>query len=156
MSSYQWQNCVSNFREIKKGWLCKISSRISNITSLILREILQSHFFWCHESLKQRVAKVTESNGLNLFLRIWGNSGTRFEAAYYYLDWSSGRAVRCSSLEREGWGSNLGPVKSDIVLPTARNRCKIFSKVWSCVARAQWRGGGPCILTTRFGVIQRV
>ena len=33
-----------------------------------------------------------------------------------------------SSLEREVWGSNLGPVKSDTVLPTARHRCDISSK----------------------------
>ena len=39
-----------------------------------------------------------------------------------------GRAVTRSSLEREVWGSNLGPVKSDTVLPTARHRCDISSK----------------------------
>ena len=39
-----------------------------------------------------------------------------------------GRAVTHSSLEREVWGSNLGPVKSDTVLPTARHRCDISSK----------------------------
>ena len=33
-----------------------------------------------------------------------------------------------SSLEREVWGSNLGSVKSDSVLPTARHRCRISSK----------------------------
>ena len=32
-----------------------------------------------------------------------------------------------SSLERKIWGSNLGPVKSDTVLPTARHRCDISS-----------------------------
>ena len=32
------------------------------------------------------------------------------------------------SLEREIRGSNLGPVKSDTVLPTARHRCDISSK----------------------------
>ena len=26
------------------------------------------------------------------------------------------------------WGSNLGPVKADTVLPTARHRCNITSK----------------------------
>ena len=36
-----------------------------------------------------------------------------------------GRAVTRSSLKREVWGSNLGPVKSDTVLPTARHRCDI-------------------------------
>ena len=39
-----------------------------------------------------------------------------------------GLAVTRSSLEREVWGSNLGPVKSDTVLPTARHRCDISSK----------------------------
>ena len=39
-----------------------------------------------------------------------------------------GRAVTRSSLEREVCGSNLGPVKSDTVLPTARHRCDISSK----------------------------
>ena len=33
-----------------------------------------------------------------------------------------------SSLEREVGGSNLGPVKSNTVLPTARHRCDISSK----------------------------
>ena len=39
-----------------------------------------------------------------------------------------GRAVTRSFLEREVAGSNLGPVKSDTVLPTARHRCDISSK----------------------------
>ena len=39
-----------------------------------------------------------------------------------------GRAVTRSSLEREVKGSDLGPVKSDTVLPTARHRCDISSK----------------------------
>ena len=39
-----------------------------------------------------------------------------------------GRAVTHSSLEWEVQGSNVGPVKSDAVLPTARRRCKISSK----------------------------
>ena len=33
-----------------------------------------------------------------------------------------------SSLEREVRGSNLGPVKSDTVLPTARHRYNVSSK----------------------------
>ena len=39
-----------------------------------------------------------------------------------------GQAVTRSSLEREVWDSNLGPIKSDTVLPTARHRCDISSK----------------------------
>ena len=38
-----------------------------------------------------------------------------------------GRAVTRSSLEREVRGTNLGPVKSDTVLPTARHRCDVSS-----------------------------
>ena len=38
------------------------------------------------------------------------------------------RAVTRSSLEREVRGLNLGPVKSDTVLPTARHRCNISLK----------------------------
>ena len=39
-----------------------------------------------------------------------------------------GRTLTCSSLEQEVRSSNLGPVKSNTVLPTARHRCDIFSK----------------------------
>ena len=38
-----------------------------------------------------------------------------------------GRVVTSSSLERKVCGSNLGPVKSDTVLPTACPRCNISS-----------------------------
>ena len=43
------------------------------------------------------------------------------------LNWPVGWAVTRSSLEREVWSSNLGPVKSDTVLPTERRRCNISS-----------------------------
>ena len=39
-----------------------------------------------------------------------------------------GQELTRSSLEREVSGSNLGPVKLDTVLPTARHRCEISSK----------------------------
>ena len=39
-----------------------------------------------------------------------------------------GRAVTRSSLEGEVWGSNLGPVKSNSVLPTVRHCCDISLK----------------------------
>ena len=39
-----------------------------------------------------------------------------------------GRAVTCLSLEQEVFGSNLGPVKSDSVLPMIRHRCEISPK----------------------------
>ena len=38
------------------------------------------------------------------------------------------RAVTPSSLERKVWGSNLGQVKFDTVLPTTCHRCDISSK----------------------------
>ena len=34
----------------------------------------------------------------------------------------------CSSLKREVWGSNLGPIKSDTVLPTTHRHCDISLK----------------------------
>ena len=60
------------------------------------------------------------------------------------------------SLEREVWGSNLGPVRSNTVLSTVRHRCNISSKeavlpgrndaemdpANSSHARAATRGGG--------------
>ena len=46
LTPYRWQYCVSNFRAIKKEWLCKISCRINNSLFDILQEILQSHLFW--------------------------------------------------------------------------------------------------------------
>ena len=39
-----------------------------------------------------------------------------------------GLAITRSSLEREVWGSNLKPVKSNTVFVTARHRCDISSK----------------------------
>ena len=42
---------------------------------------------------------------------------------------SVSRSVKRSSLDRKVLSSNLEPVKLDTVLPTARLRCDIFSKV---------------------------
>ena len=61
-----------------------------------------------------------------------------------------GRAVTRSSLEREVRGSNLGPFRSNTVLPTLRH---FFE---SCIARAQWCGDKPRKPVTRFGVLQRI
>ena len=44
------------------------------------------------------------------------------------IDLFVGGAVMRLSLERKVWGSNLGPVKSDTVLPTARQHYDISSK----------------------------
>ena len=43
-------------------------------------------------------------------------------------DWPVDRAVTCLSLQQKVLGLNLGPVKSDTVLPTAQNRCNISLK----------------------------
>ena len=65
--SNYWHLCVSQFRDIRKKWLCKISGRISNIAFLILQEVFQSILFWCDEISKRMFANGTESNALNLF-----------------------------------------------------------------------------------------
>ena len=65
-----------------------------------------------------------------------------------------GRAVTRSPLEREVWGFNLGPVKWNPVLPTARHRCDISSKKLCCPG--SMTQDGPRKLVIRFSVIQRV
>ena len=52
-----------------------------------------------------------------------------------------GWALTRSSLEREVRGSNLGPVKSDTMLPTARHLCDISSKgavLPTCTMTRRW------------------
>ena len=44
------------------------------------------------------------------------------------MNWPVGPAITRSSLEREVQGSNLGSVKLNTVLPTARHCCYISSK----------------------------
>ena len=44
-------------------------------------------------------------------------------------------------MEREVWSSNLGLVRSNTELPTARHPLRYFFER-SCVVRAQWRGDG--------------
>ena len=77
---------------------------------------------------------------LSLFARCSLNSQTTIDICNsnrnnFYLTWFEsilnrpvGRVATRSSQEWEVWGSNLGPVKSDTVLPTARYRCDISSK----------------------------
>ena len=57
-----------------------------------------------------------------------------------------------SSLEREARGSNLGLVKSDIVLQTARHRCDISWKGAALPGRKDAEMG-PSQLVTHFGVL---
>ena len=56
------------------------------------------------------------------------NIATRTEIIFVDINRPVGRAVTHSSLKQEVRGSNLGLVKSDTVLPTARHRCNISSK----------------------------
>ena len=65
------------------------------------------------------------------------------------------RAVTGSSLKREVWGSNLGLVKSDTVLPTARHRCDISSKGAVLPGRNDAETG-PANSLHAFCVLQRV
>ena len=70
------------------------------------------------------------------------------------------RDVMLLSLEREVWDSNLGPVKSNTELPTARHRCYISSKEAVLPGRNDVEMGsspsdGPRKLITRFSVVQR-
>ena len=46
----------------------------------------------------------------------------------FYKKWPVVRAVTRPSTQREVWDSNLGQIKSDTVLTTARHRCDISSK----------------------------
>ena len=45
--------------------------------------------------------------------------------SYMPASWPSGNAF---VVEREAWGLNLGQVKSDTLLPTARHRCIISAR----------------------------
>ena len=64
------------------------------------------------------------------------------------------RAVTYSSLKRKVRGSNLGPVKSDTVLPTARHSYDISSKGAVLTGRNDAEMDPQPV--TRFGVMQRV
>ena len=68
---------------------------------------------------------------------------------YYVVYRPVGWAVTRSSLEREVWGSKLGPVKSDTVLPTARHRCDISSKELCCLGAMTRRWAPPTCYTLR-------
>ena len=62
--------------------------------------------------------------------------------------WSVGRAVTRSSAEREVYVLNLGPVKSDTVLPTTRHRCNISKEAVLPIGAMTRRWASPtrCIL----------
>ena len=64
-----FDNLISIRLFYKKLPVYKISCRISNAMFDILQEILKSHSFLKSRKFKTQVCQ-TESNGLNLFLRI--------------------------------------------------------------------------------------
>ena len=70
-------------------------------------------------------------------------------------DRPDGPAVTRLSLKGEVRGSNLGPVKSDAVLQTARHRSDVFSKGF-VLPGGNVAEMGPLKLVTRFGIMQRV
>ena len=70
LTPYHWQSNVSNFCDIRKERLCKISGKISNWRCLFCKIVCKVILFWCHAISKRRVTHTTESNGLNLFSRI--------------------------------------------------------------------------------------
>ena len=59
-------------RHQNKGWLGKISFRISTRYSIFCQKFCKVILFWRHKSWKCKVASGMESNALNLFLRIRG------------------------------------------------------------------------------------
>ena len=63
--------------------------------------------------------------------------------------------ILATPMETDSLGSNLGPVKSDTVLPAARHRCDISLKEAVLPGRKDAEMG-PRQLVTRFGVLQRV
>ena len=60
-------------------------------------------------------------------------------------DWSVGLAITRSSVEREDKDSNLGPVKSDTLLPTVRH-CSNLSPKWTVLPGRNDAEMGPAYL----------
>ena len=65
------------------------------------------------------------------------------------------RTVMRLSLEREVWGSNLGTIKLDAVLPTIRHRCNVSSEGTGCCV-ASWRKDAKMGPETRYSTRRRV
>ena len=95
--------------------------------------------------MKQVSTKFSKPNSMtfdNFFTTFLGSLLPFFQACFKIIislaNWLNlietlrhqpvGRAVTRSSLEREVRGSNLGPVKSDTMLPMARHCCDISLK----------------------------
>ena len=71
-----------------------------------------------------RLEFVSNSDFTDTEFNKWKET-VRFSVAF---NWPVGRAATRSSLDREARGSNVVPVKSDIVLPTVRHCCDISSE----------------------------
>ena len=87
LTPYHWQPFISNFRDITKWWLCKISCRLLNITLLILQEIKCSAIF-----VSNKLPIVWLSNVTFIFLHEILNSHSFLTLQMFkkqgYLDWS--------------------------------------------------------------------
>ena len=70
LTPYYPQPCVSNFCDIRNGWLCKISCKISIAMFDNLQETLGSYPFLMARKFETQGCQITESNGLNLLLRM--------------------------------------------------------------------------------------
>ena len=103
--------------------------------SMFSKTIAASFYYYC--CLKSKIAFCNDivmdgkhsrrnqeaSGSFNKHFALWFRSSLRNKKHR-----PVGRAVTRSALEREVWGLNIGPVKSNTVLPTARHRCGISSK----------------------------
>ena len=88
---------------------------VANGFDIILFSISLAYIQRCNEMINHKKSKFSP---LNLIMR----------QQSLVFDLPVSRAVTRSSLKRGVIGSNLGPVKSDIVVPTARHHCSIFLK----------------------------
>ena len=113
MAEISWRNlfpCLSETYTVILLFIRKFKAKREKIVKAAISAILKNNSISCFQFFYWTNGYI--SNNLKL---LWCNRPV-------------GRAVTRSSLEREVRGSNLGPVKSDTVLPTARHHCDISSK----------------------------
>ena len=64
------------------------------------------------------------SEKLKIFEKLWRQEHfNQMNKQYFFGQLFKHQAVASLSLEGEAWGSNLGPVKSNTVLPTTTRHC---------------------------------
>ena len=87
-------------------------------------KILNNAVFFCVIRVRLAVLKYLQIFSLILFL----NNIEKWSGTISFSYRPVGQAVTRSPQDRQVCGSNLGLVKSDTLLPTARHRCDISSK----------------------------